>query len=71
MQWEPISTAPRDGAVILLFRKREVTAGLWVGDQDEYPWQVVDADVADGWNGWRDDVGGPTHWMPLPPPPAQ
>ncbi len=62
-----LETAPRDGRKILLA----------VGNQD-------DGVVLASWVGWLEGVGYPcfmdsnsdsyfdaTHWMPLPPPPAE
>lgn len=67
MQWQPIETAPKDGTPILGFADGEITTVEWfqIGAIAGYftlcvcgPWAV------DGeWN--------PTHWMPLPNPPAQ
>lgn len=74
--WKSIGCAPRDGTVIL---------GIGVGDDWPQPmlWQRHDAQDREesGETGyWRyaevllDDVNGdahPTHWIPLPEPPAQ
>lgn len=63
-QWQPIETAP-DGhaAVLLLFTRgiviscfRDVT-GAWMAQSERSPH-------------CRRAVGKPTHWMPLPAPPA-
>lgn len=52
-QWEPISTAPRDGSRIMLWDSRDggfPTFGSWrVGSEEEH--------------------GTITHWLPLPTPP--
>lgn len=65
MTWEPIETAPKDGAIVDLW----VTSG---------PRSMRDADCfwADPGK-WIDNCGDPvevagwraTHWMPLPDPP--
>lgn len=60
--WQPIETAPRDGAIILVgFSKSETLAiaywedGFWFDDADDCAY-----------------IGsGPTHWMPLPAPPGK
>lgn len=58
-QWQPIETAPKDGRRLLLWWPEwcdEPIKGWWA---DGY-WQCIDAVVEEG----------PTHWMPLPPPPT-
>lgn len=62
-EWRPIETAPKDGTLVLLSIGGEVHIGLFTN----------------GWGGpdWYDyDEKGafmfePTHWMPIPPPPAE
>jgi hypothetical protein len=57
LQWRPIETAPRDGTFVLT----------------RSPYGQVCQDFADSnsseiiCQSWS---GNPTHWMPLPPPPA-
>jgi len=58
--WQPITTAPKDGTVILIFQANSMTGGkvklvCWRDDT-----------VPKGWNATEDS---PTHWMPLPNPP--
>lgn len=84
MRWQPIDTAPMDGRTILIGRfnshgKWRTMRGQWMGE--EYiaqNWEDPD-DVEPGWfetsaeadetpNCWR--IIEPTHWMPLPAPPA-
>lgn len=56
-QWQKISSAPKDGAEVLLFAECPAWSPcMGVGFQDKNGWH---------W-GWRFD---PTHWMPLPPAP--
>lgn len=66
-QWQDIATAPRDGTAILITRDTRF--------QSEEGWHVVRWD--DDW--WQVHCGkfdhplrgpDPTHWMPLPSPPA-
>lgn len=67
--WRPIETAPRDpdGPNLLLSNGRSVHEGGWVlvSDPEDYTRKCY---------GWWDVSGGmlpePTHWMPLPAPPA-
>jgi hypothetical protein len=69
IDWQPISTAPRDGTRILLATAncqrveigRFCDGGHWVDDSSE----------EEGIQGnWRTTIGtyvsGPTHWAPLP-----
>jgi thioesterase domain-containing protein len=63
--WQPIETAPKDGTVVLLHvtclsQPFTVTA---LYKRDDY------------WEGWvssyeHEDVADPSHWQPLPAPPA-
>lgn len=56
MNWQSISTAPKDGTLIIVREKRcSALAVMWV----------------DGWKYESGLVSylEPTHWMPLPPPP--
>lgn len=76
-QWQPISTAPRDGGAILLFipdgySMCGLTDGIVIGHwcEDERSGGDPDADwyqlEQDG--GFQLDIS-PTHWQPLPEPP--
>lgn len=68
--WRPIATAPRDGTDVLLW----VPASKWgpacavVGNSGRVTWHVSNIDGHD----WEGPLDGalPTHWMPLPAPPA-
>lgn len=72
-QWLPISTAPRDGCVILLLCawSKIVTAGAYKRDPDSrFPWRFFDSDGHKPIeNGMVDNKYGFTHWMALPAPP--
>jgi hypothetical protein len=65
--WQPIATAPKDGTEVLLygvFAKRSAARpfraiGLWFEVNQTFAWWVVAALPFT-----------PTHWMPLPDPPA-
>lgn len=80
MDWQPIETAPKDER-ILVYTDRGCTALVeWkAGPDDEREWRdgywqaVVDECFATFLQGdeilnWVID---PTHWMPLPAPPAK
>jgi hypothetical protein len=65
MEWQPIETAPKDGTQIIGFR--------WPCEDNRKAWPHM-CSIAhwDGFN-WRWMNGHylpPTHWMPLPEPPA-
>ena len=76
-EWQPIETAPKDGTWVLLSGgdcgqesdDPSCVSGQWTtylnGGQCEGHWQFAWFDG--GYYGWYDD---PTHWMPLPNPPA-
>ena len=61
MEWQPIETAPKDGTAILAWdgiciECIKFRGGLWVTTWEH------DEEYS--------ELGGPTHWMPLPAPPA-
>lgn len=82
-EWQPIETAPKD-VRILLFRSGEQFVGSWMG-MPWNTWGVCSQRIPGQWEAFT-DVGrhaigfengsehvyweGPTHWMPLPPPPS-
>ena len=60
--WEPIETAPRDGAKVLVW-------GATIGDQIASAKDAPRHEPHEWACGW-DFPTGATHWMPLPAPPA-
>ena len=57
-EWQPIETAPKDGTEMLAFWNRSNVYGI--------------ASFDDGrWADETGEVSAPTHWMPLPEPPAE
>ena len=61
-EWQPISTAPKDGTSILIFEAQVCTAGVvrvsrWRNDT-----------IPSGWAGAEN---APSHWLPLPLPPQR
>ena len=68
--WQPISSAPRDGTDILLgWSSGLVLLGSWLNIE------YADIDEPQGWWAWNEYLGfakvaGATHWMSLPAPPA-
>ena len=60
--WQPITTAPNDGTLILTFQANSMTGAkvkLISWRNDTVP------------NGWSMRENEPTHWMPLPAPPDE
>ncbi|MDQ0506001.1 hypothetical protein QOZ94_002805 [Xanthobacter agilis] len=72
--WQPIATAPKDGTTVLLWAVSRVVPGRW--SEETYAkrprplWVTLSG--AHGLLGisWDRD-NQPTHWMPLPSPPAE
>ena len=79
MNWQPIETAPRDGTWILLAGGRveygwyaeqpPLVVGQYTNDGpgglDDWQWHFAWYD-----GGYYGEYIGPTHWQPLPEPPA-
>jgi len=66
MEWQPIDSAPKDRTAIILGKKGEKSQqGRWYGDG---PLGGFCSD--NGGEGTFEGDNIPTHWMPLPPPPA-
>lgn len=66
--WLPIETAPKDGTRVLLFMRRRDESAIDIGHWLVWSANMKRAGHKDGWVHYV--VGQPTHWMPLPPPPA-
>lgn len=67
MKWQPIETAPKDGAEILVCVIYDVD-----GEQHSARW--VDAFYGGRWIWFPKIISAPfepTHWMPLPEPPEE
>jgi hypothetical protein len=54
MNWQPISTAPKDGTTVFLYCDDYVPYAVGVGSWEDDEWIIDGA-------GWV-----PTHWMPVP-----
>jgi hypothetical protein len=63
-QWRPIETAPKDGTFIDLWVGDRVANAKWSNGE----WQELELEWE--WMSWQAIGVTPTHWMPLPPPPA-
>jgi hypothetical protein len=59
-EWQPIETAPKDGTVILAWRKYGSIPKFVRFDSFYGEWEVQE----EGWH-----VHNLTHWMPIPEPP--
>lgn len=84
LTWQPISTAPKDGTRIDLWRPTEeggerIPDGYWgeayvpwSGGQYKVGWCAANlgVDAADAPVAWDDDHLEPTHWMPTPEGPS-
>jgi hypothetical protein len=57
-EWQPIETAPKDGAEILVIDKaQQCWLSMW--NRKTEMWE----------SDYLDNLKGLTHWMPLPAPP--
>ena len=76
-EWQPIETAPKDGTSVL------VGGGTLIDQSETYPQplplstpETAYFAYLDGWiignseTYWEYLIAFPTHWQPLPPPPA-
>lgn len=85
-KWKPISSAPKDGDEVLLYREDAgVFLGRWTSPENfltdremERSEMTEDSFTAFGWfyadfiqGGRLDDDMHPTHWMPLPDAPLK
>ena len=74
--WKPIGSAPRDGRTVLLYRPGArrtskdspflVETGYFSYDNKKPYW----ASTAQYWGVRKDRDEEPTHWQPVPEPPA-
>jgi hypothetical protein len=84
-EWQPIETAPKDGTTVLLWQPAKVSAWCKEGGYLHLSrWYVhyengapskyrepewYQNDMSGGFGGYCGPLT-PTHWMPMPPPPA-
>ena len=76
-KWQPIETAPKDGRQLLMFCD-DYDPAVFVAS---FGWTDLPKNHADYWEGWifaeeilashTETEPEPTHWMPLPAPPAE
>lgn len=78
-EWQPIETAPKDGTPILIWIRDRLYEAMWCEHRFKPSSYIGEDADEDGWWGIRwaeiDSYGVspdemPTHWMPLPNPPA-
>ena len=63
-EWQPIETAPRDGTRFLgMFQNAEISRVTWWSSRQA-------AQHGNGWVFSQNGLTTPTHWRPLPTPPA-
>lgn len=70
MEWQLIETAPKDGTSILLFGEDRVSYGGWMSAADQGAEPGEEYLISAGWWSVELNENAPTHWMPLPDPPA-
>lgn len=77
MEWQPIETAPKDGTDVLVMymhiETQIVHNAFWL-DNENFPEQLSgwwSYDKSEVGRVLLDDWMTPTHWMPLPTPPAK
>lgn len=85
-EWQPISTAPKDGNKIIVWylnvtNNPRVVIARWLSEEQAEESDADGVGLGAGWyeciDNWADYTeveiteGIPTHWMPLPPPPGK
>jgi len=73
-EWRPISTAPKDGTTIMVFKFTPpawsvIGLAFWFGQGAISGWMSYGLPVLDG-EPQTLGLAHPTHWMPLPAPPV-
>jgi len=78
MTWQDISTAPKDGSKVILAKiipaSEDREASVWwscMGHwRDETPLSGTGGKIrrSAAWTDGMDNLGAPTHWMPVPDP---
>ncbi len=68
MNWQPISTAPKDVPLIVWAKFHGKESAFVAMFESHYGWWEVQG--VGGYE-WETDIEDPSHWMPLPDPPSQ
>lgn len=77
MEWQPIETAPKDRRYVLLWNGGEVGIGSFQAWERDANGRVIGLEHTSLEDAWIRAGEGfyveppPTHWMPLPAPPAE
>lgn len=75
-EWLPIKSAPKDGTWVLIYDPVMLEMGVSLGsyyreeERGENGRFIGGEWTAPDWDGAPTGYLKPTHWMPLPPPPA-
>lgn len=64
-EWQPIETAPKDGSLILTYDGCNSRVVEWWSEFKYWDY------IGDGFYRSEFSDHDPTHWMPLPAPPAR
>ncbi len=66
MEWKPIETAPKNSTSRLVWvpHNKCIYCVTWDDQPKRKGWTIFGG-------GWRDQIQGATHWMPLPAPPTE
>ena len=77
MAWRPIAEAPRDGTTILVYGQpsdlvidENTLVSFKAPRVYTAAWDEIDGAFCLSGGSWLGPFVGPTHFMPLPPPPA-
>lgn len=68
-EWRPMETAPKDGTDILLVHDKSIQVGGWGGVSGHSGW-IIGEDSSSPETDYLVFFDEPTHWRPLPEPPA-
>lgn len=80
MKWQPIETAPKDGAEVLTWDADwQLPLMMHFSSKERFERDYGDPNyMEEGWYvsyrypepGFAEEPANPTHWMPLPDPPS-
>lgn len=70
--WQPIETVPKDGTYIMLYGTQEPHEMISLQGRHVFSgyWDRIDQYFCSTGSTWAGPFYECTHWMPLPPPPA-
>jgi len=70
MEWQPIETAPKDGTPVLGYADGGIATVTWIQSTTYGAWAGSWGLLLPGTDS-ENLMWWPTHWMPLPAPPAE